>query len=117
MAINLAAFSSSASIGTTERSMPSDTTSGVPVSRTDTAVYQLSLDLSALAAGDQFQVKIYEKVASGGTQRAVETYVFTGAQANPHVFFPTLILGVGWDMTLKKLAGTDRTIGWAIRSA
>jgi hypothetical protein len=27
---------------------------------------------------------------------------------------PTLVLGIGWDMTLKKISGTDRVINWRI---
>ena len=27
---------------------------------------------------------------------------------------PTLVLGVGWDMTLIKVSGTDRAIVWRI---
>lgn len=105
----------SASIGTTEYSLPADTTTGVPTSQTTDGVFQVFLDLNALAAGDSYELKIYEKVQSAGTQRLVDTLYFLGVQSRPHVVLPTLILMHGWDVTLKKLAGTDRTIGWSIR--
>jgi hypothetical protein len=110
-----APFEDSASISTTEYSLPADTTTGVPTSQTDDGVYQIYLDLSDLVAGDQFELKVYEKVQSAGTQRLVDYRIFTGAQSPPHVVLPTLILMHGWDVTLKRIAGTDATIGWSIR--
>lgn len=109
-----AAYESSASIGTTEYSCPAATTSGVPTSQTTDGIYQGFLDFAAMAAGDQYEVKVYEKVTSGGTQRTLLTSVLTGAQSGPYVL-PSLILMHGWDITVKKLAGTDRTIYWSIR--
>jgi hypothetical protein len=111
-----AAYESSASISTSEYSMPAATTTGVPTSQTADGIYQLFLDLNALAAGDQFELKIYEKVQSGGTQRLLDSALFVGVQSKPNFVMPSLILLHGWDMTLKKIAGTDRTIGWSIRA-
>lgn len=103
-----------ATIGTSEYSMVGNTTSGVPLANTTTGFYQLFVDLSAMAAGDQFQIKIYEEVYSG-TQGVAEVYTFTGVQAKPICSFPGLILIEGWDMTVKKLAGTDRSIWFDVR--
>lgn len=114
MAIS-AAYESSATITTSEYSMPAATASGVPTSQTTDGVYQLFLDLSAIAAGDTFRLRIYEKVQSGGTQRKLAEWVFVGAQGTSHWVSPSLVLLHGWDMTLIKVAGTDRTIGWSIR--
>lgn len=102
-----------ASIGTTEYSLPNDSTSAASI--TDDGVYQLFLDLSNLAAGDSFELKIYEKVISTESQRVVQTQTFSNVQPTPNVVLPSLILMHGWDMTLKKLAGTDRNIAWSIR--
>ena len=106
---------SSATIGATERSLPADTTTGVPTSQTTECYCQTWLDLSALAAGDQFQLTIYEKCASGGAQRVFDQITFSGAQGTAGFVYPVLHLANGWDITLKKLAGTDRSISWSLR--
>jgi hypothetical protein len=108
-------FESTATITTTERSLPSDTTTGVPVSRTEDAQLQGWLDLTALAAGDEFELALYEKVnGTGATQRKTVLASFVGKQ-EPIFLFPALNVFNGWDVTLKKIAGTDRAIGWSLR--
>lgn len=105
----------SASISTSEYSLPADTTTGVPTSQTTDGIYQFFIDFGAMVAGDQYEVKLYEKYDAGGTQRHVETWILTGAQSKPLFTLPSMILGEGWDVTVKRLAGSDRTIGWSIR--
>jgi len=70
-----------------------------------------------MAKGDEFEVRILEKVeGTGGTQREVFSQRFTDVQS--HLWFsPILPLINGWDMTLKKIAGSDRTIEASIRKA
>ncbi len=116
MAINLAFAEVTETVGTTEHSFTTDTSG--PDADTTTGAFQGYFDLSALAVGDTFEIKVYEKVASsGGTQRVVFKATLTGAQAEPHFVTPSLILGVGWDMTVKKIAGTDRAITGRIARA
>lgn len=106
-------YANFASIGTTEYSLPNNSTTGASI--TDDGVYQLFLDLSNLAAEDSYELKIYEKVISSGTKRVLQTQTFSNVQPTPNVVLPSLILLHGWDITLKKLAGTDRNIAWSIR--
>ena len=101
-----------ATIGVTEYSLvtpgttlASDTTSGV---------YQVYIDFANMAAGDEYNVEIKEKVVSGGTQRSIYSAQLEGAQTSPFVT-PTLILMHGWDVTVNKVAGTDRSVSWSIR--
>jgi hypothetical protein len=108
-----AAYEGSASISTTEYSLPNASTSLTPI--TADGVYQLFLDLNAMVAADQYELKLYEKVQSAGTQRLVETWFFDGAQGKPHWVSPSFLLLHGWDLTMKRIAGSDRTIGWSIR--
>ena len=108
-------FEGSATIGTTERSLPADTTSGVPTSQTDDGTMQIWLDLNALALGDEFELKVYEKVGSGTTQRVVWSTRFIGPLA-PIYVSPAVMVRHGWEVTLKKIAGTDRAIPWSLRS-
>jgi hypothetical protein len=112
MTITVEAFTGTEAISTTEHSLITDTAG--PDVNTTPGVYQAFLDLNALAAGDTFVFKVYEKVRTGDTQRAVLEATFTGVQSTPVWVSPSMVLGVGWDMTLDKIAGTDRTINWRI---
>ena len=100
-------------VGTTEHSFTTDT-SGPDADTTD-GVFQGFFDVSALANGDTFQFRVYEKVQSGSTQRIVWEAILTHAQAEAVFVTPSLILLHGWDMTWKKIAGTDRSISGSIR--
>jgi hypothetical protein len=106
-------YSGTESIGTTEHSLTTDT-SGPDVDTADGWISAV-IDFTNLAAGDQVQFTVYEKDRSGGTQRVMYQCFLTGAQGFPvfmSIPFPMLH---GWDMTLKKIAGTDRTITWSLR--
>jgi hypothetical protein len=103
----------SATISTTEYSLPSDSTSRV--SQTNDGVYQFAIDFGAMVAGDQYRVRVYEKYASAGTERLVEEWILSGAQAKPLFLTPSFILGEGWDCTVLRTAGADCTIYWSIR--
>ena len=102
-------------VSTTEWSMTTDT-AGPDVDTTD-GVFQPFIDLNALAAGDVFEFRVYEKVLTAGTQRLVYSAAFAGPQGNPVWAGPSLMLLFGWDMTLIKISGTDRSIDWSIRYA
>jgi len=108
------AFSGSETVGTTEHSLTTDTAG--PDTDTTDGVFQCFLDLNALAKGDVFDFKVYEKVLSSSTQRVVYSVRFANAQSEPVWVSPSLILMHGWDMTLDKISGTDRAIDWSIRS-
>lgn len=105
----------SATIGTTEYSLPADTTTGVPTSQTDDCILQALIDFGAMTVTEQYRIKLYEKTAGAATQRLVEEWILTGAQSKPMFIIPSIILGEGWDITVTKLAGTDRAIGWSLR--
>lgn len=102
-------------VGTTELSIVSGTTSLQTV--VDTGVFQLWLDPigAGMVKGDRFRIRVYEKVeATGGVKRVV--FVATLADAQSELFVtPMLILMHGWDMTLQKTAGTDRAWDASIR--
>lgn len=101
----------SATIGSTEYFFASDSTT--KVDQTDDCLLQLFVDVGAMAAGDRFQFKVYEKI-NGGTQRVLYDVTLDGVQDTPLVI-PGLILGEAWEASGKKLAGTDRSIGWSLR--
>jgi hypothetical protein len=100
-------------VGTSELSIVSGTTTLQTI--TDDGVYQLWIDAGNMAKGDEFIVRVYEKVeATGGTKKRVHQWSLAGVQSEIFVT-PTLILMHGWDMTIQKIAGTDRAFDASIR--
>ena len=112
MTIAIEAFTGTETVGTTEHSLTADTAG--PVADTTAGVYQPFLDLNALAFDDVYRFSVHEKCRTGDTQQQVFSAEFSGAQASPLWAGPSLMLGIGWDMTLTKISGTDRTINWRI---
>lgn len=108
-------YTGSVSIDTTEISLVSGTSSLQSV--TDDGAYQVWLDLSALADGDIFILRQYEKVRSGDTKRVSDVWTIGHGQGADGANWKTLadLLLHGWDYTLIKSAGTARTIPWSIR--
>lgn len=112
MAISEPYVDSGTTIGTTEYSLPGDSTSLQSI--TDDGVYVALLDFTAMALGDEYTIKLKEKVYGADTQITIGQWWLAGPQTEPH----TLDMGIllhGWDLTVTKLAGTDRSIAWSIR--
>lgn len=102
----------SATISTSEYSLPADTISGVPTSQTTQGVFQFFIDFGAMAAADQYRVRLYEKYDAAGTQRLCEEWILTNVQSKPMLIIPSVVLGAGWDLTVLRTAGADKTICW-----
>ncbi|MBA3576191.1 MAG: hypothetical protein H0W39_01045 [Sphingomonas sp.] len=100
-------------VGTAPISVVSGTTTVA-----DTAisgVYQLWIDAGVMAKGDEFRITLSEKVeATGGVRKTFATFNLQGVQTEVFVT-PTFILLNGWNMTIHKLAGTDRAFDASIR--
>jgi hypothetical protein len=109
--VKLTFTNDSATIGTSEYSLPADSTT--LAAQTDDCELQVWIDLSAMTAAEQYQVKVYEKV-NAGSQGVVMSSVLIGVQATLWTS-GSLVVGEGWDVTVKKLAGTDRSIAWSLR--
>lgn len=100
-------------VGASELSIVSGTTTLQTI--TDDGVYQLWVDAGNMAKADEFRIKLYEKVeGTGGTKKVFAQWTMLGVQAEIFVT-PTFILINGWDMTLQKIAGTDRAFDASIR--
>lgn len=108
------AFTGTETVTTTEWSLTTDTAG--PDTETSDGIFELWLNVDAMALGDRFEVKLYEKVTSAGTQRKVDTWVITN-DATSHRRIYLGMLMHGWDVTIIKLAGTDRAIDWSLRTA
>lgn len=100
----------SATIGTTEYFLASDSTTATY--QTADCILQAQIDLTAMAAGDQYEIKVYEKV-DGTNVKAIYRSTLTGAQTDAFVA-PSFLVGNGWEVSVKKLAGTDRSIKWSL---
>ncbi len=107
-------ISGTEAVGTTEHSLATDTTYDTADAQTTDGVLQAWLDVSSMTAGNQLQVRVYEKVRSGDTQRIVYQAILTGAQSEPIYVTPALTVMHGWDVTADALAGTI-TVNWSLR--
>lgn len=113
MAIAEAYTANGSSVSTTEKSLVNNSTT-LATTTTD-GYYQVFVDTAAVAAGDEFECALLEKVYASGSQRRVIIGRFVGAQ--PEIFIsPAFLLLHGWDFSLKKIAGTDRNFDWSIRA-
>lgn len=110
--MTIAFTANSATIGATEFSLPANTTTGVPTSQTDDHFEQCKVYFVSTVAGDIFEVKIYEKVLT--TQRVSYSFRVRGPTSTIYTI-PGEILGEGYDITVKKIAGTDRVVEWSLR--
>lgn len=104
----------SASIGTTEYFLASDSTTATY--QTDDCALQVWLDLTNLAAGDVYQVSIYEKI-NGSSALVVDRWFVSANTEGDAWVMPTLLVGEGWEVGVKKISGTNRTIGWSLRKS
>lgn len=113
MAITQHAELDGVTVGASELSVISGTTT-LSTDTTD-GVFQLWVDAGNMAKGDEFVVRVYEKVEeTGGTKKVVFAATLSNVQSEVFVT-PTLILMFGWDCTIQKVAGTDRAFDASIR--
>lgn len=114
MAITVHAELDNVTVGATELSIISGTTT-LSTDTTD-GVYQLWVDDQGLMTKtEEYAIRIYEKVEeTGGTKKQVFEATLKGVQSEIFVS-PMLILMHGWDMTIQKIAGTDRAFDANIR--
>lgn len=81
---------------------------------------QLIVDLSAMANGDVLELRVYQKVLTGGTSRVVGLYTFYGAQPadalifNSDKFMNEISSEEGLNFTLKQTFGTGRAYPWKV---
>lgn len=106
-------------VDTTEWSIADASTNGEAYSTatplTDDGIFQVFLDVSGMVSTNILQIRVYEKVRSGDTQRIVTEWILRDAQSSPIWVSPALVLMHGWDVTLDALSGTI-TVLWSIRS-
>ena len=114
MAVTEAYVISSVTVGATELSIVSGTTTLQSVAVA--GAYQLVVDGATMAKGDEYRVKIYEKANSAGTKRVLAQWSLQGVQTELFCT-PTFMLMHGFDMTIQKITGTDKAFDASIRKA
>lgn len=103
-----------ATISTTEYFLASNSTTQTP--QTTQCYLQVWIDTSAMQAGDEYRVRVYEKIAAGGNQYPIIDTYLAGPQAEPWVS-PALHVRHGWEVSLQRTAGSDRSFTWSLRRA
>lgn len=111
---NFTFTNATATIGTTEYSLAKNASYSAGSPMTTIGYVQAVIDVVAnMAAGDEYEIRVYEK-ANAGTQRPIFVSRVGGAQFESYVT-PLMLLGEGWDITMKKTAGIDRSILFSVR--
>ena len=100
----------SATIGTTQYFLASQSTTATY--QTTTCHLQVTIDFSAMTAGEQYQIKTYRYVNSVIKTWSDET--ISGVQSEPYVLFIGAVGGTtaSWEIGVTKVAGTDRAIAY-----
>lgn len=93
-------------VGTTEYSLTNASTT--IATQTTAGYFSILVEIPSIAAGDEFEVAVREKTLTGGTQHRTVIANLVSGQV-PFYGIP-IVLGVGWDYTIKKLTGTDRAV-------
>lgn len=103
-----------ATIGTTEYWLASDATT--KVDQTDDCMLQVWIDFGAMTATEVYEYRLVEKVNAGTQDNAIGPLRVVGVQSG-FVIIPGLMVGDGWEVGVKKISGTDRSIAWSLRKA
>lgn len=106
-------YTFSATVSTTELSITGGTSS--IQAQTTPGIYELRISKANFAKGDRFVVRLYEKATSGGSQESQILGTILGAQAEP-IVVPGIHLRNGWDFTIIRTAGADRTVTASVRA-
>lgn len=85
---------------------------------TDTAgkTYVLKVDASAMVLGDVLELRIYDKVLSGGAEVLAHVVHFSNVQGQPSIISYPFPNDVHLRATLKQVAGTGRSFPWKLLS-
>ncbi len=84
---------------------------------TDANVYQLVLDLNALAFGapaDELEIRVYGKARSSDTERLADFHVVYSGQYTPLWLSKPYVSPHHIRFTIKQTVGTGRTVPWAV---
>jgi hypothetical protein len=115
MAITLTYKSgNAATITNTETSLAVDGGSTTLQTLTDKGLYQLIYKSTAMAKGDEFRLRVYEKASTGASKSVLFSATLSDVQSEQFTH-PPVMLGLGWDMTAQRTGGSNRAAHWSIR--
>jgi len=91
------------------------TTLNTTTPETTDGIYQVFVDIAALALDDTLELHVREKVISTSVQRTgIAAHI--GLAADSCWVSPSFILMHGWDVTIKQVGGAvGKLIPWSIR--
>jgi hypothetical protein len=91
-----------------------DGTEQVLLSTVSPGSYVVIVDVTANASGDQIEIAIKKKVLTAGTVREQIRWSLQNAQAS--LIFESIAVSCpfGLDVTIKKVAGTNRDYPWSV---
>jgi hypothetical protein len=81
---------------------------------TSAGTYQLILDGSPLALGDEIEIRVYNKVLSGSTERLTDIWTIRNALIVPNLYSPIYPTLYDLKFSLKQTTGSSRSIDWNI---
>lgn len=73
--------------------------------------YATTIFTHNMLAGDEVEIKVYIKDSNAAVMRVYRTKSIKDAQSDPAFFIPFLP-SAQYKVTIKRLAGTDRTYTW-----
>lgn len=83
-------------------------------------VFDARIDLGNAASSDIFEIRLYEKLLSGGTLRRTYYARYVNSQddeanfSSPIIYVPAVTVAKEWKLTIKQTAGTGRNVDWTI---
>lgn len=81
---------------------------------TTNASYVFEIDTGAMLIGDEIEVVISLKTLTGGTERVTRTVRFANAQGEPIKQFEPRAVDISYKVTLRRVAGSDRSYPWKV---
>lgn len=102
-------------ITATETSLAVDGGSTSLQTLTSKGQYQVMIDgVASMVKGDEYKWRVYEKASTGATKRVIMSATISDVQSEP-MLTPSLLLGIGWDVTLQRSSTASRNFYWSIR--
>jgi hypothetical protein len=93
-----------------------DGTEQTLTTQTTPAVYVFSFSTLNMVNGDTVEARIYTKMLSGDAYEQLYSVTYTHGQADKGKLSEPVPVDIGIQVTLKRVAGTDRAYKWKLLS-
>lgn len=98
--------------GTQTATISTEHTLGAAV--TTAGTYLLAIDTTNMVAGDELELRVKNKVLTGGTEILQIIGQFANAQVEPYKITVPIVVLYSCSFTLKQVAGVGRNYDWNI---